>query len=243
MKTNRIGIILIGALCLCNSEAGISQRIGRHQPTRRPSMPIQHVPGRPSPSRPYMNHRPPSWGRPPRPAPRPPHFHHSPVYHPRYWYHHPMPYYWGSNWHPVGTFLSTVATVAVATAVADNIATQLSQPVYYSDGVFLQPENNGYVVIAPPIGYGVASLPDNTFATLYNGSTYYYYNGTFYQKRDNQYVVVAPPIGCIVQNLPTDTQEITHEGRIYYYCNGTYYQPVNENNTPAYQVIDHVTEQ
>lgn len=243
MKTNKISILLVGTLCLFGSQAAISQRIGRQQPTRRPAMPSQRVPGRPSASRPPMTHRPPSWNRPSRPAPRPPHFIYNPMYHPRYWYHHPTPYFWGNNWHPVGTFLSTMATVAVATAVADNIAASLSQPVYYSNGVFLQLENNGYIVIAPPIGYGVATLPDNTVATLYNGTTYYYYNGTFYQKRNNQYVVVAPPIGCIVQNLPTDAQEITHEGRIYYYYNNTYYQPVNENNLPAYQVIDYVTDE
>ena len=84
------------------------------------------------------------------------------------------------------------------------------------------------------------ALPNNTFATTYNGETYYYYNGTFYRKNMNSYVVVAPPIGCIVLNLPSDAEEITNDGFVYYYSNGTYYQPVNENNMPAYQVIEYI---
>ena len=238
MKKKTIILISMGIVYLCNSDITEAQRrgIGRH------TMPSHRIPNRPPRPRPPMANRPTNNIRPHRPIARPPHIHYNPIYHTRYWYHHPTPYYWGSNWHPIGSFIGSIATISLATAIVADIASQQTQPIYYNDGVFYRKQNDGYIVIAPPIGYGVEVLPNNTFATTYNGETYYYYNGTFYRKDMNRYVVVSPPIGCIVLNLPSDAEEITNDGFIYYYSNGTYYQPVNENNIPAYQVIEYIGE-
>ena len=214
------------------------------QPRQR-VLPTQRVPQRPLNPRPPAIHRPPSHniGRPPRPAYHPPHPSYRPPrpiyfnpYHQRYWFHHPHVYNWGANWIPIGTIVSTIAAATVATAIAEN-ATPQAQPIYYNDGVFYQQNTDGYITITPPIGYAVPGIPQNSVMLTYNNNTYYYYNGTFYQKQNNAYIIVSPPIGCIVYNLPSDVQEINNNGLIYYYYNGTYYQPINDNNTPAYQII------
>jgi hypothetical protein len=51
----------------------------------------------------------------------------------------------------------------------------------YSDGVFLQPSGNTYIVIAPPIGAVVPSLPDGCSATNQGGVIYYDCSGVVYQ--------------------------------------------------------------
>jgi hypothetical protein len=51
----------------------------------------------------------------------------------------------------------------------------------YSDGVFLQPSGNSYVVIAPPIGAVVPSIPDGCSATNQGGVIYYDCSGVVYQ--------------------------------------------------------------
>jgi Family of unknown function (DUF6515) len=51
----------------------------------------------------------------------------------------------------------------------------------YSDGVFLQPRGNSYIVIAPPIGAVVPSIPDGCSATNQGGVVYYDCSGVVYQ--------------------------------------------------------------
>jgi hypothetical protein len=51
----------------------------------------------------------------------------------------------------------------------------------YSDGVFLQPRGNSYVVIAPPIGAIVPSIPEGCSVTNQGGVVYYNCSGVIYQ--------------------------------------------------------------
>jgi hypothetical protein len=64
----------------------------------------------------------------------------------------------------------------------------------YSDGVFLQPRGNSYVVIAPPVGAVVPSIPEGCSATNQGGVIYYDCSGViyqpFYQGSDLVYKVV-----------------------------------------------------
>jgi hypothetical protein len=53
--------------------------------------------------------------------------------------------------------------------------------VIYSDGVFLQPRGSSYVVIAPPIGAVVPSIPDGCTVTNQGGVVYYNCSGVIYQ--------------------------------------------------------------
>jgi Family of unknown function (DUF6515) len=51
----------------------------------------------------------------------------------------------------------------------------------YSDGVFLQPSGNSYIVIAPPAGAVVPSIPEGCSATNQGGVIYYDCSGVIYQ--------------------------------------------------------------
>jgi hypothetical protein len=51
-----------------------------------------------------------------------------------------------------------------------------------------------YSDVPAPLGYIVASLPDDAASVTLGGNNYYYYQNTYYaQQPDGQYAVVAPP--------------------------------------------------
>ncbi|WP_019501474.1 DUF6515 family protein [Pseudanabaena sp. PCC 6802] len=96
-------------------------------------------------------------------------------------------WYGGGYRTPPGWGLATFATgLAIGTAI--NNRPPYAVPVVvggnnfiYSDGVFLQPRGNSYVVIAPPIGAVVPSIPDGCTVTNTDGVIYYNCSGVIYQ--------------------------------------------------------------
>ncbi len=227
-------------LIYCNLDV-LGQRGNTRPSPNRPSSPVRYSPNRSSSIRhPNMRpNRPTHIGRPHRPPYRPYPIYHRPAFRRNYWYHPYTPYHWGSSWSPIGAFVGTLASAALITAIATNIATPAPQPIYYSSGNFYQQKNNGYIVISPPIGYAVPQIPENANITILDGITYYYYNGTFYQQQNKQYIVVSPPIGSVILHLPSGVEVIQDNEQTYYHYNGTYYQPINNNGYPAYQVIQY----
>jgi len=181
-----------------------------------------------------MHHRPPGWGSH-RPAyTRRPHVwggRHFYTYH--HFYAFPYrPYSFGPAWHPLGFFLNVVAATATIIAI-NNIEYR------YDAGVFYAPANNGYQVVAPPIGAIVPSLPpDNVPVQVDGDATYYYFGGTFYLPIANGYQVVRAPAGAIVYNLPNGCAQIQAGDITYLQYNGDYYQPIQFNGQPAYEVVD-----
>jgi hypothetical protein len=131
----------------------------------------------------------------------------------------------------MGFFLS--AMFAGATIVAIN-----DMNYSYYGGVFYEPANGGYQVVAPPIGAVVSSLPPDNVAVEVGGDTYYYYGGAFYFPVSNGYQLVHAPAGAIVTNLPDGCTTINANGITYLQYNGDYYQPVDYNGQPAYEVVD-----
>ncbi|MBS1502063.1 MAG: hypothetical protein JST32_08385, partial [Bacteroidetes bacterium] len=57
-----------------------------------------------------------------------------------------------------------------------------SDPYYYYGGVFYQPYNGGYEVVAPPIGAAVPNLPSDARSILIDGVQYYEADGVYYQE-------------------------------------------------------------
>jgi hypothetical protein len=55
-----------------------------------------------------------------------------------------------------------------------------SSRFFYSDGFFYQYDNNQYVVVEPPLGAAVNSLPKNASAITINGQQFYEANGVYY---------------------------------------------------------------
>jgi hypothetical protein len=179
-------------------------------------------------------HRPPGWGanrpgysRPPRVWKGRRYY----TYH-RYYNHPYRPYAWGPAWHPVGFFLSAIATSAVIVAYNDI-------DYRYDAGVYYQPADGGYKVVPPPIGAVVPVLPQDAVSLAVDGDTYYYYGGVFYIKIDNGYQTVRAPAGAIVYNLPDGCTTINADGVTYLQYNGDFYQPIEDSSgQPAYEVVE-----
>jgi len=108
----------------------------------------------------------------------------------------------------------------------------------YDAGVFYQPGNGGYQVVAPPIGVVVPGLPPNYVTVQVGGDNYYYYGGAFYFQAANGYQLVHAPAGAIVTNLPDGCTTVNANGITYLQYNGDYYQPIQYNGQPAYEVVD-----
>lgn len=108
----------------------------------------------------------------------------------------------------------------------------------YYDGVFYQPDNGGYQVVAPPIGAIVPSLPENSVPVQVAGDTYYYFGGAWYYPVSNGYQLVHAPPGALVINLPDGCTTVNANNITYLQYNGDYYQPIEYNGQPAYEVVD-----
>lgn len=108
----------------------------------------------------------------------------------------------------------------------------------YYHGVFYRPQNNRFVVVAPPVGIYINVLPIGYSRIYVNNYPYYYYNGTYYDYRNNNYIVVSPPVGAIVESLPDGYQTLTINGETYYTADGAQYRPlVQDNGEIWYEVI------
>ena len=85
-----------------------------------------------------------------------------------------------------GAVAGTAAGIAIGAAVA--APTRGYLPVYYGGvnyayygGYYYQPAATGYVVVKPPLGAIVPTLPPGATATTVNGQTYFVYNDTYYK--------------------------------------------------------------
>lgn len=61
---------------------------------------------------------------------------------------------------------------------------------YHSDGVWYTRNRKGYVVVNPPAGIVVQSLPRGYRVRKIRGVKYYHYNGIYYKRTGRRYTVV-----------------------------------------------------
>jgi uncharacterized protein DUF6515 len=109
----------------------------------------------------------------------------------------------------------------------------------YDAGVFYEPANGGYEVVAPPFGAIVPGLPPGYVSMQVGGENYYYFGGAFFvQAGDGGYQVVRAPAGAIVYNLPDGAIPVQAGTITYLQYNGDYYQPIQYNGQNAYEVAD-----
>lgn len=149
-----------------------------------------------------------------------------------YYYHPYRPYYWGPHWHPLGFFLSALATDAVLISLNN-------QRYYYDDGVYYQPSNGGYAVVPAPIGALVAALPPGyETTTAADGNSYFYFGGVFYVDTGQGYQVVAAPAGAVIIQLPVGAVEQNINGDTLLVYNNTYYLPISQDGQDAYEVVN-----
>jgi hypothetical protein len=147
-----------------------------------------------------------------------------------YYYHPYRPYYWGPHWHPVGFFLSALASDAI-------LFNFNNQRYWYDDGCFYLPQNGGYDVVAAPIGAIVASLPPGYETPVVDGVTYYYFAGVFYTSTGQGYQVVAAPPGAVIVQLPDGAVDQQVDGQDFLVYNNTFYEPISQDGQDAYEVV------
>jgi len=157
-------------------------------------------------------------------------YHHASGFRP-YSYHPYHPYIWGPRWHPFGFFAYSLAADAILLSIAD-------QQYYYADGVYYQPYNGGYSVVAPPIGAVVSYVPAGyQVIQMQDGSEYYYYGGAFYIPQGGSFRVVPAPVGAVVNEIPEGATDQQISGQDYLLYNNTYFQPISQNGQDAYEVV------
>jgi hypothetical protein len=74
----------------------------------------------------------------------------------------------------------------------------------YHDGIWLEPRGPAFIVVAPPIGIVVPTLPTFSTTLAQGGETYLYANDTYYRPRADLggYEVVNEPAQGLPQNGP-----------------------------------------
>ena len=80
---------------------------------------------------------------------------------------------------------------------------------YYSDGFYYNRRVVGdYVLVNPPVGAMIRTIPQDYYPVVINGATYYTNNGIYYLYTPQGYQVVSQPVTTVVQS-PQPTQTIT----------------------------------
>jgi hypothetical protein len=113
-----------------------------------------------------------------------------------------------------------------------------NQPYFYGDdGAYYQPESDGqYLVVQPPVGALVPSLPPGAVAIVVGPTTFYYLDGDFYVAQDSSFAVVNPPPGVVVPTLPSDASQVVINGAVAYQFNGFNYTPSIQDGVTVYTV-------
>jgi hypothetical protein len=107
----------------------------------------------------------------------------------------------------------------------------------YHNGFYYRPYGSSYVVVAPPFGFRITTLPVGFVAFTLANAAYYYYAGAYYQRYNNEYVVVQPPLGALVQSIPEGGQQVVIDGNTFYIVDGVQYQAVMFHGSIWYKVI------
>ncbi len=80
---------------------------------------------------------------------------------------------------------------------------------YYDDGLYYSRLGTQYVLVSPPIGAVVRSIPSDYRPVIISGVKYYEDRGTYYVYTRYGYQVVAPPIEFVTaQVAPTATVKV-----------------------------------
>jgi len=107
----------------------------------------------------------------------------------------------------------------------------------YDKGIFWFQRGNDYIVVPPPFGVVVDTLPPGVRAQPSKEGTTYYFFGTFFRGKDGKYVVVKPAPGTLVGYLPDGyTQESSKDTTVFTFANISYKQAFLQG-VLVYQVI------
>ena len=107
----------------------------------------------------------------------------------------------------IGATFASIPVSATTVIVEGN-----PSPYYYSSGAYYAMQGSQYVLVPPPQGAIVQTLPPSCVTLMAPGSSYSDCGGVFYQPLSHGYQVVTPPTGITVTNLPDGAVATTVNG-------------------------------
>ena len=147
---------------------------------------------------------------------------------------------WKNNWH--GYYGSLTSSTYVGSTVASlpkkhEVMKIREITYYYADGVYYASFDEIYVVVPPPNGALIETIPPGLSTVTVNDTEYYNYGGAFYIKVDNGYQVIAPPAGGIVTELPGKAYSTLINKDLYYVYGNAYYKRFFRGNSVIYKIV------
>jgi len=93
----------------------------------------------------------------------------------------------------------------------------------YHSGTWYRPSGHRWVVVIPPIGIRVGTLPRGCRRVIIHNRPYYYQNGTYYSQYNNEYRVVESPLASYQEPVQDNYQTVYINGIQYLTLDGVYY--------------------
>ena len=113
---------------------------------------------------------------------------------------------------------------------------------HYYGGLYYRYYNGSYLVVNPPVGIIIESLPQGHTRVVVGTSVYYYYVGNFYVEDGTKYKIVEPPMNAIVYELPNEAEKLKIDDETYFQYNETLYKKVKTVGGKGYKVVGEIKE-
>lgn len=110
-------------------------------------------------------------------------------------------------------------------------------PLIYDQGIYWLARGADYIVVVPPFGVVVDTLPTGVRAQPTKEGMLYYFFGTYYKAKDGKYEVVKPPAGAFAGYLPDGYTQETLKDETIYKFGQTSFRQVYLQGALVYQVI------
>ncbi|HEX38264.1 MAG TPA: hypothetical protein ENG70_05350 [Candidatus Cloacimonetes bacterium] len=124
---------------------------------------------------------------------------------------------------------------------------------YYCNVYYIyEDDDEKFIVVRPPIGAMVETLPEYSEKLIIEGETYFLADGVQYKAvlvndeiwfqvikvvDDTEYDVVQLPVGAVVDTIPNDRELIVIEGETYFIADNVQYKPVIVNDEIWFKVL------
>jgi len=113
---------------------------------------------------------------------------------------------------------------------------------HYYGGLYYRYLNGAYIVVNPPVGITIQSLPEEYSQVVVSTDIYYYSFGNFYIEEGSNFRIVEPPLNAIVYDLPDEAEKVKIDSETYYQYNETLYLKVKTVGGKAYKVVGAIEE-
>lgn len=124
---------------------------------------------------------------------------------------------------------------------------------YYCNVYYIyEDDDEEFIVVRPPIGALVETLPEYSEKLIVEGDTYFLADGVQYKAvlvndeiwfqvikvvDDMEYDVVQLPVGAVVETIPNDRELLIIEGETYFIAENVQYKPVIVNEEIWFKVL------